>query len=371
MSASAINERLPLSPLVGLLTCLRCGSPLESAELAPAPGYPELGPDGWLRCASCGEEYPIIGGTPRMLDDDGCARLASQYPKARIELTLGRAATPGPDTAVSRRTADGFAYEWRHFGQLRPEWRKNFVDYLRPHRPEWLNGRLVLDVGAGSGRHSAQAAALGAGVIAVDLGQSIDVARRNLPPDVLTVQADARHLPFPDGTFDLVMSIGVLHHLPDTQTAISDLVPLVCPGGFLHIYLYWVPPITWHRALLRLVDVARLATVRLPYRLLHLCCYPLALVLWAVFVLPYRYLRRRSRGGRFARLLPLKTYADYPFGVLVNDQFDRFSAPIEHRFTRTEVQVMLTRAGLQNVVVLDNHGWLGDGRRPEAPPSSA
>jgi hypothetical protein len=60
----------------------------------------------------------------------------------------------------------------------------------------------------------------------------------------------------------------------------------------------------------------------------------------------------------------LKTYADYPFGVLVNDQFDRFSAPLEHRYTEEEVRDMLTRSGLTSVMVLPNAGWLGDGRMP-------
>jgi hypothetical protein len=62
--------------------------------------------------------------------------------------------------------------------------------------------------------------------------------------------------------------------------------------------------------------------------------------------------------------LPLKTYADYPFSVLVTDQFDRFSAPIEHRYDRGEVESMLQRAGLSDVTVLSNAGWIGDGTRP-------
>ncbi|MHB1808616.1 MAG: class I SAM-dependent methyltransferase [Solirubrobacteraceae bacterium] len=60
-----------------------------------------------------------------------------------------------------------------------------------PHSPESFEGRLLLDVGTGSGRHAFHAAELGARVVAVDIGRSIDVARGNLPPEVLTVQADA------------------------------------------------------------------------------------------------------------------------------------------------------------------------------------
>jgi len=56
-------------------------------------------------------------------------------------------------------------------------------------------------------------------------------------------------------------------------------------------------------------------------------------------------LRRSPRARPLAEALPLKTYADYPFAVLVNDQFDRFSAPLERRYRREEVQAMLAGGG--------------------------
>ena len=61
-------------------------------------------------------------------------------------------------------------------------------------------------------------------------------------------------------------------------------------------------------------------------------------------------------------MLPLKAYADYPFGVLLNDQFDRLSAPIERRFTAAEVRRMLEAAGLEAITVLPHHGWVASGR---------
>jgi SAM-dependent methyltransferase len=352
----------PLSPLVSLLRCLECGGPVEVTEIAPRPGYPELGPDGWLRCSECGERYPMIGGTPRMLGRVDRGRLADSYPLAGVVLDASRGAHPRRSTSIAERTDESFTYEWERFGALRPEWRKNFVDYMRPHGPEFFAGKLVLDVGAGSGRHSRQAAMLGAHVVAVDRGRSIDVARRNLPPEVLTVQADAQRLPFATRAFDFVMSIGVLHHLTDTRPALGKLVRHVATGGHLHVYLYWVPEVRWHREVLRLVSTVRRVTVRTPYRLLHALCYPLSAGLWLACVGPYRAMRARPRTARLATALPLKVYADYPFAVLVNDQFDRFSAPIEQRFTKAEVQAMFEAAGLEEVVVLPNHGWIGDGR---------
>ncbi len=271
-----------------------------------------------------------------------------------------------PEAEVRRRTAESFAYEWEHFGQLRQEWEQNFREYLRPHEPESLRNRLVLDVGAGSGRHSYEAHRFGARVVAVDVGDAIHVARRNLPADVVTVQADAEELPFEDATFDFVMSIGVLHHLPDPRRALSSLARLVRPGGHIHVYVYWVPPRRWHRSLLRLVAAVRRVTTRMPRPLLRVLCYPIAAALFATFVLPYRATRDAPGLERVAGGFPLKAYADYPFRVCVNDQFDRFSAPLEWRFTAEEVKGMLIEAGFADVVVLDNNGWIGSGRRPDA-----
>jgi ubiquinone/menaquinone biosynthesis C-methylase UbiE/uncharacterized protein YbaR (Trm112 family) len=364
-----------VSPLIALLRCLECAAPVRLTSLSRTPGYPELGPDGQLTCEDCGMRYPLIGGTARMLPRAFRGQLAHEYPLARGAFIDEPEAGPpadeeDPDLAIKRRTADSFTYEWRHFGDLREQWRKNFIDYMQPLEETWFLDRYVIDVGTGSGRHAFHAAKSGAQVVAVDLGASIDVARRNLPPNVLTVQADAEHLPLATGSFDLVMSIGVLHLLPDPMRALRRLAPLARPGGHIHVYLYWVPERSSHRRALRVVTAARRVTVRMPHRLLHAVCLPLAAALMVGIVVPYRVLRRRPRGRRFAEALPLKTYADYPFGVLVNDQFDRFSPPLERRFTREEVEGMLKELQLEHICVRANHGWVGDGLIPEIPSTS-
>jgi ubiquinone/menaquinone biosynthesis C-methylase UbiE len=115
------------------------------------------------------------------------------------------------------------------------------------------------------------------------------------------VQADAEELPFRDAAFDLVMAIGVLHHLPDPRRALQSLARLVRPGGYIHIYVYWIPEQGWHRSLLRLVTGARRVTTRMPPPLLRMLAYPIAAALYSVFVLPYRVSRRLPRLERMAR----------------------------------------------------------------------
>ncbi|GAF88071.1 unnamed protein product, partial [marine sediment metagenome] len=50
--------------------------------------------------------------------------------------------------------------------------------------------------------------------------------------------ADAENLPFPDNTFDLVYSWGVIHHSPDTIRAFEEILRVARPGGKIKIMIY-------------------------------------------------------------------------------------------------------------------------------------
>jgi hypothetical protein len=119
-------------------------------------------------------------------------------------------------------------------------------------------------------------------------------------------------------------------------------------------------------ALLSAVGLARRATTRLPHGLLYWLSYPLAAGAYAAFVLPYRAMRALPPTAGLAERLPMKQYAAYPFRVCVNDQFDRFSAPIERRYSEAEVRALLEGAALEDVTVVPSWGWLGSGRKAAA-----
>ena len=86
-------------------------------------------------------------------------------------------------------------------------------------------------------------------------------------------------------------------------------------------------------------------------------------VLFAAVVLPSSTSDLNS--GMRPSVFHFKTYADYPFGVLVNDQVDRFSAPIEHRNERRPIEQMLAAAGLMHPSVRARHRCVAQGIRSE------
>ncbi len=105
-------------------------------------------------------------------------------------------------------------------------------------------GARVLDVAAGTGNASVPAAQRGAHVTASDLTPELLEAGRSRAEaqglDIDWVPADAEHLPFPDGSFDIVMSsIGVMF-APHHQEAADEMVRVLRPGGTLGL-MSWTP----------------------------------------------------------------------------------------------------------------------------------
>jgi hypothetical protein len=100
----------------------------------------------------------------------------------------------------------------------------------------------------------------------------------------------------------------------------------------------------------------------MPFGLLRAACRLLSVALFGGVILPYRALSRL--GIRVHEHLPLYVYSKYPFNVLYNDQFDRFSAPIEKRYDADEVKRLLESAGLDAVDVRPCFGWIAEGTKP-------
>jgi len=329
------------------LRCPRChGSLSVSPEANKA--------DRRLECGACSLVFPIIRDIPRLL--------LSPFREA---LLGDSEAAAGPDDR-QLRTALSFGYEWTRFPEMYPEWEQNFLSYMKPHGPDFFRGKKVLDAGCGNGRFAYYAAKYGAEVWAIDLGPAIEVARENTKDSghVQVVQADLHQLPFAYESFDFIYSIGVLHHLPDPEAAFQSLLRYLKPNGEAQIYLYWHPegqPIK--RALLSLVAASRWITTRLPHGAVHALAFPAALAAFMFFVWPYRLLKAIGLDG-IAERFPMKQYAAYPFRVCVNDQLDRFSAPIENRYSKAEVADWLHRAGLKNPQVNASYGWVATGVKP-------
>ncbi len=103
-------------------------------------------------------------------------------------------------------------------------------------------GLKVLEIGCGIGTDGAQFAKAGADYTGVDLTDAaIELARKRFELFGLTGKfqiADAENLEFPNESFDVVYSHGVLHHTPDINAAVQEIHRVLKPGGRAIVMLY-------------------------------------------------------------------------------------------------------------------------------------
>jgi SAM-dependent methyltransferase len=111
------------------------------------------------------------------------------------------------------------------------------------HGFDQFRGKRVLDVGCGNGYVLSRYARQGAIVSGVDLtAKAIELSRKRFALERLEaelIQIDGVNLPFPDAHFDIVCSMGVLHHISDPRPTVSEIARVLKPGGTLIAMLYY------------------------------------------------------------------------------------------------------------------------------------
>jgi len=340
--------------LLDLLCCPSCNGALSLEVLHE--GADDCIDEGLLTC-TCGRTYPIIGGIPRMLPERLLAESLHRHHGEFLRRHAHRYRPPAPPAGVisdrKSRTMKAFGYQWTTFVDNFDYFRSIFLGFVQPFlSPADFAGKLVLEVGCGSGRPASVASSFGAEVVAVDLSEAVQTAHAQTSrfPNLHVVQADAYALPFRP-CFDFVYSVGVIQHLPDPPAALRSIARVVPVGHRLVIWVYgkrelWYQPIEWLRKL----------TVRMPLRLLRGLSWLLAVLSEALLLIPYRILSRFAATRVVAEKIPGRIYARFPFRENVLGWFDRLAAPVTYYFSRDDVERMLTGARFQPIDIVARPG---------------
>jgi SAM-dependent methyltransferase len=223
-----------------------------------------------------------------------------------------------------------------------------------------LAGCRVADLGSGTGRIVQMLLDVGAAhVTALEPSAAFPVLVANTRADAdrvrcLRLPGDA--LP-PDGDFDYVFSIGVLHHIPDPHPVVRAAFRALRPGGAMGVWLYGKEG---NETYLALVEPLRAVTTRLPHAMLAALSAVLtaALGLYAaacrVLPLPLRGYMRRVIANLSARKRYLVVY-------------DQLNPAYARYYTRDEARDLLGAAGFVDVALHHRHGysWTVLGRKPE------
>jgi SAM-dependent methyltransferase len=255
---------------------------------------------------------------------------------------------------VDPATVASFGDEWKRFDQSsvpEAELRSFFDAYFHIFPWDRLPVRAEgFDMGCGSGRWAKYVAPRVGTLNCVEPSTAIEVARRSLAaaPNVRFHEATVDSVDLRPGSQDFGYSLGVLHHIPDTQAALCKCVALLKPGAPLLIYLYYRfdnRP-RWFRALWAVSNAARKIISALPSRPKHMVTDAVAvLVYWPLS----RGARLAERLGLDATPLPLYSYRTASLYTMRTDSRDRFGTPLEHRFTKAEISSMMLNAGLRDI----------------------
>jgi SAM-dependent methyltransferase len=283
--------------LLGLVRCPQC----REAGLEVAGNPPRE-----LACPSCAGIVPIVDGIPRL------AGQTDSY-------------------------AASFGRQWNRYDVARPQEDEATFLVKTGVSPIDIAGQLVLDAGCGGGRYARLVGSHGARVIAADLSSAVAKAAEMCAwlSNVLVVQADLLDLPLAEGVFDLVYSIGVLHHTPDPRRAFHEIARRVKPGGRLAVWLYRrnIPPQEWLNSGLRAV------TTRLPAPLLE----PLCAGLGAVGSIPV-FNRTLNKLANFSN------HSDWTLRVC--DNFDWYAPRYQSHHSLDELKRWFIEEGFNDVVEL-------------------
>lgn len=270
---------------------------------------------------------------------------------------------------IDEATATAFDDKWgaSYSGTNNPERaRQIFEAYFSMFPFEELRHAEGFELGCGIGRHASVVAKRVGKLHCIDPSPNgLAVAKRSMEglSNVEFHLADVDNIPLPDSSQDFGYSMGVLHHIPDTEAALARCTAKLRPGAPFLLYLYYdfENRPRWFRAIWRASDFARRSISKLPFKARRAACDVIALAIYWPLA---RAAGLAARAGMDVEAMPLSSYRTARLGNMRVAALDRLGTGVEQRFSRAAISSMMHRCGLGNVVIADGPPyWIAMGRR--------
>lgn len=255
---------------------------------------------------------------------------------------------------IHNKTVSGFGDEWSRFDQSSLSQKEKLIMFNKYfHIFPWnkITGKSVgFDMGCGSGRWAELAAPRVGKLHCIDPSSAIEVAKKNILNNNCVFHQNAvDNIPLNDNSMDFGYCLGVLHHIPNTQSGLDSCVKKLKPGAPFLIYIYYSfenRPL-WFRLIWKLTNYFRFFSSRLPMKFRYLVSQLVALFIYypvARTALIFEKLNFDTS------VFPLNYYRKSSFYTMRTDALDRFGTILEKRFTKTEVERMMQRSGLVDII---------------------
>lgn len=267
---------------------------------------------------------------------------------------------------LDKQVVAGFGDEWSRFDQSaldEAELARMFDNYFNIFPWEDLPADATgFDLGCGSGRWAKLVAPRVGLLHLIDPSDAIEVAKQNLAglENCLFHRAGVDAIPLEEESCDFGYSLGVLHHIPDTEAGLRACVRKLKPGAPFLLYLYYRfdnRP-AWFRAVWEVSNLGRIVVSRLP----HAVRFAVSQVFAALVYFPLARTAKlmESRGANVENF-PLSQYRNNSFYTMRTDALDRLGTRLERRFTKAEIAELMERAGLRKIRFSETSFWTAVG----------
>lgn len=263
--------------------------------------------------------------------------------------------TKGKNEHIHLDTLNSFGNEWLKFNSFSNEEIQQigneYFDIV--HSSDLTKEMIALDLGCGSGRWSCYLADKVGFVEAIDPSPAVFSAVK-LTEDknnIRVTQAGVDNIPFADQSFDFIICLGVLHHLPNTENALIKAVKKLKTNGKFLLYLYYNLEnrgLTF-RLLFSFTNSLRKIISTFPSSLKFIACEIIAVIIYLPLIYFAGFLKIIFRNNDYYKIVPLSYYVGKSYKVVRNDALDRFGTPLEKRFSKDQITEMMKKAGLEDI----------------------
>ena len=248
-----------------------------------------------------------------------------------------------------------FGNEWKRFDQSivkKSELKNIFDQYFNIFPLKELNKNLVgFDLGCGSGRWAKFIAPKVKKLNCIDPSvEAISVAKKNLInfKNINYINSEVNKKILIKNSQDFGYCLGVLHHIPDTLNGIKICSMMLKKNAPFLIYLYYKFDNRnfLFKSLWEISDFLRLLICFLPFNIKKLFTDFLALLIYYPLA-KLSYVIDKFRISTSS--IPLSFYKNKSFYTMRTDSLDRFGTKLEKRFTKSEIENLLSMSGFKDI----------------------
>ena len=260
---------------------------------------------------------------------------------------------------LDTKVVQDFGTEWKAYNQIELDKKEaeeifNLYFSIFPWDKVGLNS-IGFDLGCGSGRWAKIIAPKVKKIHLIEPSEAIEVAMINLKNynNVEFHNSDVDNIPLNNASMDFGYSLGVLHHIPDTEPALKKCVEKLKTGAPFLVYLYYSfdnKPFVY-KLIWKFSDYFRKFIAYLPSAIKIKITILIALFIYFPLA---RISKILSMIGINTKNIPLSAYADLSFYTMKTDALDRFGTSLEQRFSKKDITIMMKNSGLENIIFSNN-----------------